>query len=86
MSDFNVHCLYRRILNILLSLKAPNTTKAEFANTADPDEMAHNEPSHLDLKCLPSSHLIFNIKQFELKVFGNFADFILLFAFLALIF
>ena len=35
--------------------KAPNTTIAEFANTADPDETAHNEPSHLDLQCLPSS-------------------------------
>ena len=41
--------------------KAPNTTKAEFANTVDPDETAHNEPSHLDLQCLPSSPLIFNI-------------------------
>ena len=38
-----------------LTLKAQNTTIAEFANTADPDEMAHNEPSHLDLQCLPSS-------------------------------
>ena len=37
-----------------LTLKAPNTTIAEFANTADPDETAHNEPSHLDLQCLPS--------------------------------
>ena len=38
-----------------LTLKAPNTTtEAEFANTADPDETAHNEPSHLDLQCLPS--------------------------------
>ena len=27
-----------------LTLKAPITTKAEFANTVDPDEMAH----HLD--------------------------------------
>ena len=25
-------------------------TIAEFANTADPDEMVHNEPSHLSLK------------------------------------
>ena len=24
-----------------------------FANSVDPDEMAHNEPSHLDLHCLP---------------------------------
>ena len=28
--------------------KAPDTTVAEFANTVDPDETAH-EPSHLDL-------------------------------------
>ena len=28
---------------------------AEFADTADPDETAHNKPSHLDLQCLPSS-------------------------------
>ena len=34
---------------------APNTTKAELANTVDPDEMAHIELSHLDLQCLPSS-------------------------------
>ena len=32
----------------LLSLKAPNTTKAECANTVDPDEKAHN---HLDPQC-----------------------------------
>ena len=40
---------------LMLTRKAPNTTIAEFANTADPDETAHNEPSHLDLQCLPSS-------------------------------
>ena len=34
--------------------------------------------SHLDLQRLPSSPLIF---QFELEVFGNFADVILLSAF-----
>ena len=39
----------------MLTLKAPNTTIAEFANTVDPDETAHNEPSHLDLQCLPYS-------------------------------
>ena len=38
-----------------LTLKAPNTTIAEFAYTVDPDETAHDEPSHLDLQCLPSS-------------------------------
>ena len=67
-----------------LTLKAPNTTIAEFANTVDPDETAHNEPSHLDLQCLPSSLCFFNIIQFILKVFRNFADVILSSAFLAL--
>ena len=31
-----------------------NTTIAEFANTVDPDETAHHEPSHLNLQSLPS--------------------------------
>ena len=37
-----------------LTCKTPKTTITEFANTADPDERAHNEPSHQDLQCLPS--------------------------------
>ena len=28
---------------------------AEFANSGDLDEVAHNEPPHLDLHSLPSS-------------------------------
>ena len=28
---------------------------AEFANSIDLDEVAPNEPTHLDLHCLPSS-------------------------------
>ena len=40
--------------------------------------------NHLDLQCLPSSPLILNSIQFELKVFGNFANIIFLSAFLAL--
>ena len=38
----------------MLTLEVSNTTKAEFANTVDPDEKAHDELSHLDLQCLPS--------------------------------
>ena len=38
-----------------LTLKAPNTTIAEFANTTDTDETAYFELSHLDLQCLSSS-------------------------------
>ena len=42
----------------------------EFANTVEPDDMAHYDPSHLDLQILPSQYsgfCIFNIIQFELK-------------------
>ena len=67
----------------LLVLKAPNTTIAKFANTADPDETAHNEPSHQDLQCLHSS-LIFQYNTVSIKSFQNFADVILSSAFLAL--
>ena len=67
----------------MLPPKAPNTTIAELANTVDPDETAHNEPSHLDLQLLHSSHSFFNIHvmQFILKVFRNFSDIILSSAF-----
>ena len=37
----------------VLSVKAPKTNTAEFANSVDPDEVAHNEPPHLDLHCFP---------------------------------
>ena len=30
------------------------TKIAEFVNRVDLDEVAHNEPPHLDLHCLPS--------------------------------
>ena len=33
----------------------------EFANSIDLDEVAHDEPPHLDLHCLPSSLLILNM-------------------------
>ena len=34
--------------------QSAKTKTVEFANNVDPDEMAHNEPPHLDLHCLPS--------------------------------
>ena len=43
----------------------------EFANSIDTDEMAHIEPPHLALHCLPSSLRILN-------VFSNLTDLILL--------
>ena len=57
------------------------TSIAEFANTEDPDETAHNEPSHLDLQCLPFSLLIFNRILYEQKFFWNFSDILLSSAF-----
>ena len=39
----------------LLTLSVPETKTAEFANSVDLNEVAHNEPSHLDLYCLSSS-------------------------------
>ena len=39
----------------LLTLLLPQMQIAEFANSVDLDEVAHDEPPHLDLHCLPSS-------------------------------
>ena len=40
-----------KFATITLTLKAPNTTIAEFSNTVDSDETAYYEPSHLNLQC-----------------------------------
>ena len=42
---------------------------AEFANRADLDELAHDEPPHLDLSCLPSNLRILNMIQLGLNIF-----------------
>ena len=42
-------------LQSFLTLQLPETHIAEFANSVDLDEVAHNEPPYLDLHCLPSS-------------------------------
>ena len=33
----------------------PERKTPEFSNSVDLDEVAHSEPPHLDLRCLPSS-------------------------------
>ena len=38
-----------------LTFYVAEAKEAEFANSADLDEVAHNEPPHLDLHCLPIS-------------------------------
>ena len=36
---------------------------AKFANSEDLDEVAHNEPPHLDLHCLPSMLILMRGSQ-----------------------
>ena len=43
------------------SSELPEMKIAESAYSVDLDEVAHHEPPHLDLYCLPSSILILNI-------------------------
>ena len=50
------------------------TKTIEFANSVDLDEVAHNEPPHLDLHCLSSSLWILNVVQLGFKFFWKFAD------------
>ena len=50
--------LFMHVKDVMKNLLNPLSAKhnnAEFANTVDPDETAHNEPSHQDLQCLPFS-------------------------------
>ena len=50
---------------IVLTLSVPEAKIAEFANSVDLDEVAHNEPPHLDLHCLPSSLWGLGVTFFE---------------------
>ena len=52
-----VNCLGKAILTI----KVPRTKIDEFANSIYPDEVAQNEPPHLDLHCLLYSLGILNM-------------------------
>ena len=45
----------------------------QFANSVDPDEVAHHEPPHLDLYCLPLSLSSQNDINWTNHFFLNFA-------------
>ena len=47
--------LIEGIDGLSLTLKVPNAKTVEFANCIDPEELAQNKPTHLDLHCLSSS-------------------------------
>ena len=55
----------------LLTLSVPETKIAEFANSVDLDEVAHNEPPHPDLHCLLSNLQILNMIQLGHNIFEN---------------
>ena len=57
-----------------LTLEVPSTKIAELANNVDLDEVAHDEPPHLDLHCLSSSLRVPIMKKLGLNIFRKFAD------------
>ena len=46
---------------LTLTLNASKLKIAEFANSADSDEVAHNEPPHQNLHCLQAIFFEFSI-------------------------
>ena len=44
-----------QVFPVPLTLSQPQAIIIGFANSTDPDETAHHEPSHLDLRCLTFS-------------------------------
>ena len=56
-NNLGLHTLFRLVCPSILNpfninSLTPLTKIAEFANSVDLDEVAHNEPPHLDLHCL----------------------------------
>ena len=74
-------CFKKGLLYEPLTLKVPEMQKDEFANNDDLNEVAHDEPPHLDLHCLPSGLWILNMIKLGLKIFENLQTKILLSAF-----
>ena len=52
---------------------------AEFLNSLDLDEVAHHEPPHQDLHCLPSSLCILSMIQLELFFKFAYKNFVVCF-------
>ena len=60
MTSFHalLHCF---TIMFCITLQVPEAKIAEFANSVDLDEVAHNEPPHLDLHYFTSSFSILNM-------------------------
>ena len=50
------------------------TKTAEFSNSVDLDNAAHDEPPHQDLHCLSSSFRLLNKIQLDKTIIEIFAD------------
>ena len=62
LSDMLCNGLWNLYSNIEHETQTLPVTKiAEFSNSVDLDEVAHHEPPHQDLHCLPSSLWILNM-------------------------
>ena len=48
-------CFYRSKTTLICLALSAKDEKADFANSVDSDEVAQNEPPHIDLRSLPSS-------------------------------
>ena len=57
-----------------ISLLSPADQNNFFANSVDPDETAHDEPSHLDLYCLPFCFGLWSRPLFGTMVLTRFGD------------
>ena len=52
------------------ALKVPETKIVDFANSVDPDQVAHNEPPHLDLHCFVVFEFSLFSSNFIIYYFG----------------
>ena len=63
--------MYQDIFLVISNTLSAREKTAEFANSIDPDEVAHNEPPHLDLHCLNCQ--LYSLDKNILKICrGNF--------------
>ena len=65
--DSNWQRIFVTALTFRLDQAISGTKIAEFANSVDLDEVAHNEPPHLELHCLPSNLSILSLKISDKK-------------------
>ena len=70
------------VLSHITNTKSPINENRWICNSVDGDEVANNEPPHLDLYCLHSSLWILNMIQYGQNIFLKSADVSFAFSFL----